>query len=1131
MDRSQLYVANLEALDRLRSIPLNLTADVDVGVQLEESATATHARLHGGGERWLRLHSERDPIGEAKAQLEQLSDGQLPKLLLVIGLGLGYVLEALEELEFPPRIVALEPSSALARAFLRRRDWRDWISSGRLALFVGPDYEALNDFGRSTEFKDQPPVLVNPVLARLRPAEVARARKRWSDAVFDARANADARVENAGRYLLNTLRNIPAVVRESDVSALSGCAAGSAALVVAAGPSLDQSMAELAALRDRAVVIAVDTAVRPLLAHGVAPDLVVSIDPSESNARHLADLPPLERTWLVAEASLDPRATRPFEGRTFLFTFGHHPWPWLASAGIRRGSLRAWGSVATSAFDLALMLGCNPIVFAGLDLAFTKARPYCRGTVYEEDWASALAWGGTLPDAWTAAVSRWLSVSEPDLSGADVASAKHLLAFRNWIVDQTTSATDRRFVNATGAGVLHGGRIELDSLHGVLERLQRVDLADRLREAYESGRGVADASRLRPALERLGAELEDPLVDDGGVAGEWQAFTTDRITAEAIGTAIDEAVEGLLRPTSAARRSLTLRDALPYRAEQVVKLCRLLTNPGALLPAEGGSTAAATGDALGRVLELLARLLDLDGSLAPGFVPLSIAPAANVSRVPVCHFVDWFPEAAVLARALDRAMVATIAEAVEVDVEDDASRFWAEPDDPIAPANGETAATREAADLARGDSLVRNELLRQVAILVAWACGNLDGGVIVRGPRARGWAQAALGRLLRAIVPTPRQLGGLGATAATAADRSPARYELIVSSDGDSASHVVVGSLDPSRLMRGLTGVLVATGGDASAGSPEPASDTPDDRLSIELSTSSTRSAARVALHLAAAPRSSDVRQRFLARPVQWLVPRLLSAEFLPASIFGYSTSADDATMTGLGARRSHRVDERGRATALDEWPEPIHAERPWGDDGGAVAWRTGRDPCLLWRQAAGAVVVTRPLTFTPANGAVTRDGRVWWASTSGGLWSWVPGRAIEEVAPAPPAFGLRLLSDDRIRLDPWTSDAAGFTERRLLRQAYVWTPGAEAVDTIELGPEGAAWSASTREGWMVEACPHADSIQCTHTSGTRASLACYFPVTVAWAGSSLVVVASTGGQVLLFEDLFDVLERMRGEG
>ena len=50
-------------------------------------------------------------------------------------------------------------------------------------------------------------------------------------------------------------------------------------MIVGAGPSLDDSLAALARSRDRAVVLAADTALRPLLAAGIRPDIVAAVDP------------------------------------------------------------------------------------------------------------------------------------------------------------------------------------------------------------------------------------------------------------------------------------------------------------------------------------------------------------------------------------------------------------------------------------------------------------------------------------------------------------------------------------------------------------------------------------------------------------------------------------------------------------------------------------------------------------------------------------------------------------------------------------------------------------------------------------------------------------------------------------
>ena len=127
----------------------------------------------------------------------------------------------------------------------------------------------------------------------------------WRRIVAGVKANAVARRKFAGRYLLNTLRNLPSIAEEGDASALFNLFEHIPAIVVAAGPSLDATLPGIKAAQGRALVIAVDTAVRPLLAAGIRPHIAVAVDPSDINAQHLTGLP-LSNIPLVAEGSLDP---------------------------------------------------------------------------------------------------------------------------------------------------------------------------------------------------------------------------------------------------------------------------------------------------------------------------------------------------------------------------------------------------------------------------------------------------------------------------------------------------------------------------------------------------------------------------------------------------------------------------------------------------------------------------------------------------------------------------------------------------------------------------------------------------------------------------------------------------------
>jgi SAM-dependent methyltransferase len=433
--------------------------------------------------------------------LSRFAISGFPPLIIAVGLS-DQLLDALDRHNASSTLLAIEPVPALVRQAVARPGWRSWMESGRLTVLVGPDYAGHADAWRLiTRDALQPPMIVDPELAQKFPSQTEGAKAVAKQIVRGARANDDARKRFAGGYLLNTLTNLPVIASEADAAALTDLFKDVPAIVVGAGPSLDANLAALHALQDRALVV----------------------------ARHLNDLPDVRGVWFVGEGSLAPSVFPQFAGRTFIYKVSNHdPWPWLAEQGADREKLQTWGSVLTTAFDLALRAGCDPIVFAGSDLAYTDGLQYCRNTVYEPDWSPFPT------DVERAAeFARYLETkphaSHRDINGQEVTTAPHFIQFRDWIVAQAGSVAPRRIINGTGAGILHGGSVEnlsLDTLE--LPAFPEKDRALRSRLASAWSASTIGHSQVRENLQRAVAY---------GVAipfQQWHAFGADSTTPEQI---------------------------------------------------------------------------------------------------------------------------------------------------------------------------------------------------------------------------------------------------------------------------------------------------------------------------------------------------------------------------------------------------------------------------------------------------------------------------------------------------------------------------------------------------------------------------------------------------------------------
>jgi hypothetical protein len=243
---------------------------------------------------------------------------------------------------------------------------------------------------------------------------------------------------------------------------------------------------------------------------------------------------------LAAEGSLHPSAFARFAGRVVSFTVSdHEPWPWLEAAGLRRGGLRAWGSVLTSAFDLARHLGCDPIVFAGADLAYTAMRPYCRHTIYDAQWQEWIDKGCSWELLMEEYFSRQPEAYREDVHGERVRTSPNLVSFRDWLVEQISRLPSTTVINATGNGILHGGAIRLATLHEAIGGAARLD---RVREVLAGKRAASCPS---PAdRTRLDAWLAGVDREHGSVPFErWIAFSGGTLSQDEIRRVLPLAIE------------------------------------------------------------------------------------------------------------------------------------------------------------------------------------------------------------------------------------------------------------------------------------------------------------------------------------------------------------------------------------------------------------------------------------------------------------------------------------------------------------------------------------------------------------------------------------------------------------
>ena len=203
-------------------------------------------------------------------------------------------------------------------------------------------------------------------------AEVA---EQFKTAISDGRIQRNTIALFNRNWLEQGLSNLPALCQWPTVAALDGAMAGKPLVVICPGPSLARNIHLLAELRGKAVLLAVSHAMTALSRAGVTPDFVLAVDPQDLRYHYAASR--LDEVAAVVNAATVQPGLFELGAPGYLSLSANGTLDdWLYDLVGESAFVGGGGSVATTAFSLALRWRCNPIAVVGLDLSFPGGQYY-----------------------------------------------------------------------------------------------------------------------------------------------------------------------------------------------------------------------------------------------------------------------------------------------------------------------------------------------------------------------------------------------------------------------------------------------------------------------------------------------------------------------------------------------------------------------------------------------------------------------------------------------------------------------------------------------------------------------------------------------------------------------------------
>lgn len=339
--------------------------------------------------RKLYLAGKRNPSAHAQNQVSLLGKIVPHAPIFIVGMGnWHYIEEVLKSTDDSVEILVYEPFFTIFDEILNEIDIEELFGKRLVALIIS----GINDDGLESMVKtmlngDKVPLLKHFVLPNYE--ELCNLQiKEFYDIVLEEAQRYRLRVSTNLSFTTglaeNIYHNVKYLQKGYVANQLSNLIPNDVpAIVISAGPSLNNNILELKKAKNKSFIIAVDTALKPLLNAGIVPDMFATIDPNKP--LQLIEMEEAKKIPLITSIIGTKKIYDYHTGKKF---FVNENWNYVDEIFTKVEKefpgLQFGGSVATLACSLVCHLGFKTVIFVGQDLAFTGNKVFADGTHKEK---------------------------------------------------------------------------------------------------------------------------------------------------------------------------------------------------------------------------------------------------------------------------------------------------------------------------------------------------------------------------------------------------------------------------------------------------------------------------------------------------------------------------------------------------------------------------------------------------------------------------------------------------------------------------------------------------------------------------------------------------------------------------
>lgn len=346
-------------------------------------------------ENGVRLHSSYNPQKEAFNAVNA-AEVQKKSATVFYGFGLGYHLIEWSKIYKNKKLTVIEPDVERFFAAMSLLDFSPVFEIEKLAFAVGCQSDAaialledgkkinLGDEGVCDSFFFDIPIFTAHAKDYFEQIKTLVKRNQKKNAV-----NAATLKKFGKLWSRNSLKNVEQYSSKSGIGILKNKAREDLPfLIVGAGPSVQKILPFLEQIKNRCVIVCVETVLQAFLTRGIEPDFLILTDPQFWAFKHIAALSS-KNAFLITEISVYP-AVFDFDCKEILLCGSQFPigkyFEQKCGLSENLGDLGTGGSVASCAWNFAEFCGAKEIFTIGLDFSFPQKQTHIKGSSQEQSF-------------------------------------------------------------------------------------------------------------------------------------------------------------------------------------------------------------------------------------------------------------------------------------------------------------------------------------------------------------------------------------------------------------------------------------------------------------------------------------------------------------------------------------------------------------------------------------------------------------------------------------------------------------------------------------------------------------------------------------------------------------------------